>query len=179
VNTRRSTRKEVLVARASSITSIPRTSSAFSFFRRRFTALRLDSSLGNLLRLLRQPPRFALSFRLNTLLSSNSQHSLYFTTQLQKRCPLTIAATAPSSTAAEDVTSLFRRLHFLSSTFPSPSTSIASASPSTAAASGFSASQPLALPPPFPFLLVFSHVAIPPSHPTPLSRLPPSAHAAC
>jgi hypothetical protein len=43
----------------------------FLLFRRRL-AFRLDS-LGCLLRLLRQLPCFALSLRLNTLLSSNSQ----------------------------------------------------------------------------------------------------------
>src|SRR6266849_400449 len=72
----RSTKKEVLVARASNsilllFLGLP---VLFLFFRRRFATFRLDNSLGSLLRLLRQLPRFALSFCLNTLLSSNSQH---------------------------------------------------------------------------------------------------------
>ena len=54
----------------------------FLFFRRRLAAFRLDSNLGSPLRLLRQLPRFALSFRLYTLLSSNSQHTLCFATSV-------------------------------------------------------------------------------------------------
>jgi len=56
----------------------------FLFFRRRFAAFRLDNSLLRLLRLLRQLLRFALGFRLNTLLISNSQHFLCFTTTKKK-----------------------------------------------------------------------------------------------
>src|SRR6266404_413931 len=139
----RSTKKEVSVARASStLLLFLRLQVLFLFFRRRFAVFRLDGSLGSLFRLLRQLPRFALSLHPNSFLSSNSQRSLCFT--IEKKRPLTIAATSPSSAAAaaaaEDVTSLFRRLRFFSSTFSSPSTSIASASPSAAATSGFSSS---------------------------------------